>query len=207
MRTTCRALPCDSTAATIWATERGSPSGFHDAYGVSHQAQRRLQPLVRTNTDGNDLAYFWALGNIANLTFTKSGNVSALGWACSAFTGVDNATPIDAIGTATNTISSTTVTVGTVSVATNNAWHLVAACEAAKSATLSATSFTIAESGNTNEHAALLYNTTPKSVGATGTVTVTSTDGTGGQTLIGFAFAIRPDAAASARRRVSSAFF
>ena len=28
------------------------PPGCHDVYGVSHQAQRRLQPLVRMKTDG-----------------------------------------------------------------------------------------------------------------------------------------------------------
>src|SRR5450631_1203233 len=31
---------------------QSSPSGCHDVYGVSHHAQRRLQPLVRTKTDG-----------------------------------------------------------------------------------------------------------------------------------------------------------
>ena len=29
-----------------------APSGCQDVYGVSHQAQRRLQPLVRMKTDG-----------------------------------------------------------------------------------------------------------------------------------------------------------
>src|SRR5579863_5219878 len=31
---------------------RSSPSGCHEVYGVSHQVQRKLQPLVRTKTDG-----------------------------------------------------------------------------------------------------------------------------------------------------------
>ena len=34
------------------STDRSSPSGCHDVYGVSHQAHRKLQPLARTNTDG-----------------------------------------------------------------------------------------------------------------------------------------------------------
>src|ERR1039458_6516361 len=31
---------------------QSSPSGCHDVYGVSHHTQRKLQPLVRTNTEG-----------------------------------------------------------------------------------------------------------------------------------------------------------
>src|ERR1035441_7161063 len=31
---------------------QSSPSGYHDVYGVSHHTQRKLQPLVRTKTEG-----------------------------------------------------------------------------------------------------------------------------------------------------------
>ena len=33
-----------------------SPSGFHEAYGVSHQRQRRLQPEVRMKTVGTPVS-------------------------------------------------------------------------------------------------------------------------------------------------------
>src|SRR4051812_5704549 len=40
------------TSATISSTDRSSPSGSHEVYGVSQNQQRRLQPLVRTKTLG-----------------------------------------------------------------------------------------------------------------------------------------------------------
>src|SRR5262249_15235263 len=49
--TTCR-HGCAATALTIRSMATSSPSGFQDVYGVSHHEHRRLQPLVRTNTDG-----------------------------------------------------------------------------------------------------------------------------------------------------------
>ncbi|MEJ1973746.1 MAG: hypothetical protein WDM96_15160 [Lacunisphaera sp.] len=47
---------CFTTSATISSTVSCVPSGFHDAYGVSHQLQRKLQPLVRMNTDGTPVS-------------------------------------------------------------------------------------------------------------------------------------------------------
>src|ERR1039458_10370512 len=41
-----------STAARMRSSVQSSPSGCHDVYGVSHHTQRKLQPLVRTNTEG-----------------------------------------------------------------------------------------------------------------------------------------------------------
>src|SRR5207249_6168274 len=41
-----------ATALRMASSERSSPSGCHEVYGVSHQTQRRLQPLVRTKTEG-----------------------------------------------------------------------------------------------------------------------------------------------------------
>lgn len=52
VNTTCRVDGYCSTADMICATVRASPSGFHEAYGVSHHAHRRLQPLDRTKTEG-----------------------------------------------------------------------------------------------------------------------------------------------------------
>ena len=50
--TACRAAGKDATRSTMASTVISSPSGFHEVYGVSHQEQRRLQPLVRTKTEG-----------------------------------------------------------------------------------------------------------------------------------------------------------
>src|SRR5262245_53796211 len=49
--TTCRHAR-DATSLMMRSSVTSSPSGFHDVYGVSHHEHRRLQPLVRTNTDG-----------------------------------------------------------------------------------------------------------------------------------------------------------
>ncbi len=49
--TTCRRSVA-VTASRIAATDIARPSGRHDVKGVSHHTQRRLQPLVRTNTLG-----------------------------------------------------------------------------------------------------------------------------------------------------------
>lgn len=48
-----KSLPARShTDDTISSTESTGPSGAQDAYGVSHQTHRRLQPLTRTKTEG-----------------------------------------------------------------------------------------------------------------------------------------------------------
>ena len=49
--TTCRS-PDAEARATSSATEMRPPSGAHEVYGVSHQAQRRLHPEVRMKNDG-----------------------------------------------------------------------------------------------------------------------------------------------------------
>src|SRR5512147_670422 len=41
-----------TTSPRMFLTLQVLPSGCHDVYGVSHQRQRKLQPLVRTNTEG-----------------------------------------------------------------------------------------------------------------------------------------------------------
>ena len=45
-----------------------SPSGCHEVYGVSHHEQRRLQPLVRTKTDGTPTSDALALDRIEHLS-------------------------------------------------------------------------------------------------------------------------------------------
>jgi hypothetical protein len=45
------------TRSTIPSTAISSPSGDHDVYGESHHTQRRLHPLVRTNTLGTPASF------------------------------------------------------------------------------------------------------------------------------------------------------
>lgn len=138
-----------------------------------------------------------AAGSIANLTFTKVGTVASLGWLLASFTGVDTTTPIDATGTANSSVTSVaTLTTNAVTVATSQAWHCIAFGDWL-GGTFSATGFTNQENAAVNESAALLYNTTAKSTGSTGTVVVTSSAATTAQALIGVPFALRPAAGGS----------
>jgi hypothetical protein len=152
---------------------------------------------------------FWSLGSNASLGFGNSASGAAVqqGWSCGAFTGVDNTTPIDvADGTGNKNTATGTLTVNGVTIVTANAWDCMAAADWS-GGVFSATSFTVAENGHTNASAGLLYNTTPKSTGATGTATLSDTLGTSTQILEAIRFALRPAATATKapptyRRRV-----
>jgi hypothetical protein len=135
---------------------------------------------------------WWALGSVANLSFTIDSGTGDMGWVCAAYTGVDNTTPIDATGTTGTNTNSGTIVANLVTVATANAWELIASI-AWQSGAWSATGFTSADNGSAaNQQATILYNTTPKSTGSTGTVTVTNAGTASGQHLIAIPFALRP---------------
>lgn len=140
---------------------------------------------------------FWALGSTAgaSLTLTKSGSVDTMGWVCVTFSGVDLTTPVDATGTANSGTGATTLTTNAVTVTAqgDQGWHLIGFFDWFGN-TVTAPSFTVAPNGLTNESANLLYNTTPKSPGSTGTVIITGTTA-GGQVMIGIPFVLRPASA------------
>jgi hypothetical protein len=141
---------------------------------------------------------FWALGNVANLTFTVSGTTDEKGYVCAAFRGVDNTTPIDATGTANNTTTNvSSITVNAVTVVTDQAWHLIALADW-QGGTFSATSFTNSQNGASNIGVTVMYNTTPKGTGSTGTVSVSSSGSTSGQVLTAVPFALMPSGGAAA---------
>lgn len=137
---------------------------------------------------------FWSLGNNTNLTWTKSGSVKYVGWVAVNYTGVDLTTPIDATGTNANNTGSNTLTTNAVTIATDQAWHLIAAHDwNVAGGTFSATSFTTVQSPGPDESACLMYNTTPKGVGSTGTVVITATGGTAANNAItAQSYALRP---------------
>jgi hypothetical protein len=156
--------------------------------------------LVTVGSTGVRLSGYWALGSVANLGFTNSTTGDQQGWVCREYTGVDNANPIDAAdntGTGHNT-GSASLTVNSVTVATANAWELIAFASWL-GGTNSATGFTAAQNvatpPATNADATLLHNPTPKGTGATGTVAVTSSAAASGQILIGVPFALRDSGA------------
>lgn len=125
-----------------------------------------------TGNDGTNelsLYVFWALGSVSGLGFTNS-QTSGLkqAWVCSAFTGVDNTTPIDS--TATGNTGSAGVTTNAVTIVNTGAWHLIAAGDL-NNHDLTASGFTGASNGPSASNASctLFYNTTPKTAGDTPT--------------------------------------
>lgn len=125
-------------------------------------------------------------------TVTPGGGAQQFGGVLQTFSGVDSTTPIDATGSAATTASASSLAAPAVTVVTANAWELIGFASTS-TGNPTATGFTVLKDAQTNEAAALLYNTTPKSTGSTGTVTVSF--GSGGTALL--PFAIRPAAAAT----------
>ena len=135
---------------------------------------------------------WWCLGNNANLTFTKSGAVTWYGATIAAFSGVNTTTPIDATGTQNSNTGASSLTVNSVTIATNNAWEIFG-CADWLDGTFTATGFTVSQTfGASGACCGLLYNQTPKSTGSTGTVTLNDSAGTSGQLIIASPFALRP---------------
>ena len=149
--------------------------------------------VVQDNAFGRSaIDVFWALGNVASLTFTKSGTVGYFGYVCVAYTGVDNTTANDAAGTGNGNTGATSLTTNEVTVVTNQAWHIIGVATW-NSGTFSATGFTVEQTpGSTAQCAGQLYNTTPKEVGSTGTVSVSSTASGTNQIFVAQPFALRP---------------
>jgi hypothetical protein len=138
---------------------------------------------------------FNSLGNNANLGFTFTGSSTDLGWVNTGYTGVDNTTPIDATGTASTNSGSASITANAVTIATSQAWELIAQVDVNDGAA-TATGFTTKDNGSTlHMRPAILYNTTPKSTGSTGTVTVNNAASPTAQQLAVLPFALRPAAA------------
>jgi hypothetical protein len=132
---------------------------------------------------------FWALGSVAALGFTNTQTTGlSQDWVCAAFTGVDTTTPIDVAGTAVS--GGASVTCGSITIATANAWELIAATDVHKHA-LTSSGFSSASSAGTNALAALFYNTTPNATGATGTQNVAIGVSDPAEKTLGLPFALR----------------
>lgn len=190
----------DGTHILILVIATGA-GGNPDAYSTAPTGWTLVGSLLNQLNSADHISgwVYWSLGSNTNLGFTRTANVGGtVGWEMVAFLGCDTTTPIDATGTAnSSTANNATLTTNLVTIATANAWHCIGFLDWL-GGTFSATGFTNAENAAANESAALLYNTTPKSTGSTGTVVVTSSAGTSGQVLIGIPFALRPAAGGAA---------
>lgn len=148
-------------------------------------AQVTATPGAGGDTAG--VSVFWAAGDVASLAFTRTGTVDFAGWQCVALTGVNLATPVDATATGNSSLASTSLVTNEVTVATAGAWHLIPAVDW-NAATLTATGFTTLA----NYVVRFLYNTTAKSIGGTGSVTLNSGGVPSGEILLAQPFAVRP---------------
>jgi hypothetical protein len=210
--TTTITLPTGTTATDIVIAIFATDSGGNNAQRtVANPAgwTNIFTEFVAGATNGVSLHGAWALGNVASKTFTNGASGLQQGVIVVGFTGVDNTTPIDATGATNSSTGATTDTANAVTIATDQAWHLIAFASWL-GATNSAPSFTaiqnVASPPATNADATLLYNTTPKATGSTGTVVVTSSASATGQILLAAPFALRPAAGGTADAGVVQQF-
>lgn len=139
---------------------------------------------------------FGAFGSTSNLSFTHTGNnANTAGWLCTAFTGVDQTTPVDVTGTP-GSVAGTSLAASSLTIVTAGAIKVISVFDY-WCGTMSASGMTgVANAANfssvINESAALLYDLTSLATGATGTTTVSDSDSTAGQELIVVPFALRP---------------
>lgn len=130
--------------------------------------------VVQTNGTGTVCVdVFWSLGNNTQLTFTNNptNGTHAQAWVCATFSGVDTTNPVDVAGTGNTSINSSTVVASSLTTTIANDWELICVGDI-NIGTYTATGFTVSQI-STFASAGLLYNVTPLSIGATGTVTVT----------------------------------
>ncbi len=125
------------------------------------------------------VASYWALGSVASTTFTISqGGLQATIGFILGYTGVDNATPMDATAVGQANASSGTITAPSITTVTANAW-LVGVMGISTLSTFSAAFGTIRQNGNfasqNGANIALAGIDTSQAVaGASGTKTVTA---------------------------------
>jgi len=194
--TTTIALPAGSTGARVVVVAFGStrnsttnpnvvsaPAGWN-AIGSGFSAN--------DGTNEVSLYGFWALGSVAALGFTNS-QTSGLkqGWAAALFSGVDLSTPIDVVGTGAT--GSAGLNAASITIVTANAWDVVLTADL-NHHEVTGTGLTAADNGATpaNASAGVLYNTTPKSTGATGTQNVGISVSDPGDIVAALRFALRP---------------
>jgi hypothetical protein len=151
------------------------PSGWTSIALAASGSGMKLQTCYRVAQAGDTT---W--------TFTATGGNATTGIALLTFTGQDPTTPIDVAGVGVG-VASGSATAGAITIVTANAWELITYAGNPGGAA-SATSFTDLSNTAATVEADVLYNTTPKSTGSTGTVVVS---GFAGPKAI-LPFAIRP---------------
>ena len=193
----------DATHVLVLVIGTGTGSATPATYSTAPTGWTSIGSLANAANGADHISAwaYWALGNVSSLSFTKAGTAgSTAGWRMAAFSGCDTTTPIDATGTAnSSTTSVTTLTTNAVTVATDQAWHLIGVTDWTGGG-FTATSFTASNNANpaTNQYGGILYNTTPKAVGSTGTVVITTGSSGTGEAIIGIPFALRPATTAAA---------
>lgn len=191
--------PTGSSASDVLIAVFGSGRG---ASGVgTWTAPSGWTQIGSTQTAANSqprsisLQVWWSLGGNTSLTFTKSGTVDAVGWVCLRFTGVDTTAPVDSTATGNTNTASTSLLTNGPTIANNGSWRMTAFGDWL-GGTFSASGFTNVQNVGTNETAALLFLASDLSVGATASVSVSSTLGPTNQILAAQPFALRPSVVA-----------
>ncbi len=192
----------DATHILVLTIATGASAATPDQYSTAPTGWTSIGSLTNQANGSDHVSawMYWSLGNNATLSFTRTGSVgSTVGWRMAAYSGCDTTTPIDATGTPNSSVTNgTTLTTNLVTIATDQAWHLIGVGDWTGGG-FTATSFTASNNANpaTNQYAGILYNTTPKAVGSTGTVVITTSSSGTGEAIIGIPFALRPAASAA----------
>jgi hypothetical protein len=119
---------------------------------------------------------FWALGSVANLTFTQSDPANSnSGWACLAFSGVDNTNPVDALGTSSEVLGTpnANITANAVTTVTDGALEVIGAGDVSTNDSISNPAFTEVNGFTVPKNVSVLYANSPTSPpGSTGNFTL-----------------------------------
>lgn len=142
-----------------------------------------------------NLQLWWALGTVDfTQTFSKSGGAGTqfVGVVCESWQNVDNTNPIDVQATSlSSSTNSSTVTAASVTTVHDRSVELIATGDTLDRS-LTATSFTQDENAHVQQSAAILRaNSVTTPAGATGTVSVSSGNGTN-EDIVALPFALSP---------------
>lgn len=141
----------------------------------------QVEYLNADATNSITIQYFVALGDVSNLTFTKSGSVDHVRWEAMNFSGVDNTNPVDAVSLPVGSLSQADTVTNSVDIITPGAWLVVACAD-----------YNDGLFGPLVSQINFIYDRTPRSPGLADPVDVTSSASSTDQIMGVMAFALRP---------------
>lgn len=180
----------------VYAVGAGNNNAFTLSAPAGWTAIHAQQTITNGTAEQICMRNWWALGNVASTSFSHNAGAGRdSGIVILAFQNVDNTTPIDATGTASNVLNTGALTVNAVTTVTDRALEVVGLADW-QSLTFAMTNFTVKENGTpppSNESSGASYkNSVTTPAGSTGTASFTTSSETSGQIKIALPFALKP---------------